>query len=510
MTQSFWPDQVLKDAVVALCALVVVGALALRFGAPIEPLANPADTAYVPRPEWYFLWLFQALKYFPGNLEFVGAVLLPGLAVVLLAVFPYLDRNPERRLSMRYKAVLLCAGCFVGISYLGIRAVESAPKPEHLTRLQQQGQKIFLDRRCNACHGINGGGGNAGPDLAQSAPLKRDRVEAILADPTRFNARSIMPPTDLPKPKLEALVAYLTSLKSDSRLPQEPQAGPKKPASHLEEQWYIDHKFEVRKDPSQCGKCHDPEFCQTCHSKRRPDSHLNNWLKFHFGTAREKPEYCRVCHEQSFCDSCHRTLMHSATWLKSGHASGALKNPGICQNCHHQVMCDTCHQGAKPENHTADWLGNHGSVARNNTTVCEGCHRTETCKSCHGVIMPHPADWISRHGRFAEADARLCARCHNGAGKGPNCTSCHATLRPSFHTANWVQTHPKMAMEKRQLCSMCHAESFCNACHQTPMPHAKGWVMSHGKRGASLASGSFCYNCHDRKKMCGSCHQIST
>jgi len=90
-TVVFWPDQAFKDAVFAIVLLAAVMVIAVRVGAPIEPVANPADTAYVPRPEWYFLWMFQLLKYFRGPLgEFVGAVLLPTVAVVLLLVFPYL------------------------------------------------------------------------------------------------------------------------------------------------------------------------------------------------------------------------------------------------------------------------------------------------------------------------------------------------------------------------------------------------------------------------------------
>ena len=66
-------------------------------GAPaLEAPADPADADFIPRPEWYFLGLFQLLKYFPGRLEVVGALVLPGLAVTLLALLPWIDRSPHR------------------------------------------------------------------------------------------------------------------------------------------------------------------------------------------------------------------------------------------------------------------------------------------------------------------------------------------------------------------------------------------------------------------------------
>src|SRR3972149_4427174 len=86
----FFPNIVFKDAVVAFLIFLVLIALAYFVGAPLEARANPGDASYTPRPEWYFLFLFQLLKYFPGNLEVIGVVLIPTLAVLLLFVLPFL------------------------------------------------------------------------------------------------------------------------------------------------------------------------------------------------------------------------------------------------------------------------------------------------------------------------------------------------------------------------------------------------------------------------------------
>ena len=58
--------------------------------------ADPTDATYIPRPEWYFLGLFQLLKYFPGKWEVVGAMVIPGIAAGFLALLPWIDRGPDR------------------------------------------------------------------------------------------------------------------------------------------------------------------------------------------------------------------------------------------------------------------------------------------------------------------------------------------------------------------------------------------------------------------------------
>src|SRR3972149_2097109 len=92
----FFPDIVFKDAVISLFLFLILLALAYFIGAPLEARANPADTTYTPRPEWYFLFLFQLLKYFPGELEVVGVVVLPTIAIILLFLLPFLDRSSRR------------------------------------------------------------------------------------------------------------------------------------------------------------------------------------------------------------------------------------------------------------------------------------------------------------------------------------------------------------------------------------------------------------------------------
>ncbi|MBX3425985.1 MAG: cytochrome b N-terminal domain-containing protein [Pirellulales bacterium] len=105
-TAMFWPDQVLKDAVAALGVLAAVLGLTVYYGgaeltAPADP-ANPYDAA---RPEWYFLFLFQFLKWFPGETEVWGAFIIPGVVTAVLLAMPWIGRT---RRGHVFNVALLC------------------------------------------------------------------------------------------------------------------------------------------------------------------------------------------------------------------------------------------------------------------------------------------------------------------------------------------------------------------------------------------------------------------
>lgn len=104
--ERFWPDSIFKDAIMALGIFLVLILLATFIGVPFEPKADPSDTSYVPRPEWYFLFLFKFLALYGqipllGKIEWIATVIIPTIAIGLLVVLPFLDKNPIRYYSKR-------------------------------------------------------------------------------------------------------------------------------------------------------------------------------------------------------------------------------------------------------------------------------------------------------------------------------------------------------------------------------------------------------------------------
>ena len=93
--EMFFPDSIAKDAVVSLGIFVLLILLVILLGVPNEPPANPSDSSYIPRPEWYFLWAFQLLKYFPGQIEGLAIVGLGLVIFVGLFGLPFFDRGPS-------------------------------------------------------------------------------------------------------------------------------------------------------------------------------------------------------------------------------------------------------------------------------------------------------------------------------------------------------------------------------------------------------------------------------
>ena len=114
--RPFWPEVVAEDMIAGLAAFLAIFALVLAVGVPTEARADPTNTAYVPRPEWYFMFLFQVLKYFPCELEWVGAGVLPPLVLALILLLPFYDRSPWR--SPRRRPLAMVGGLALAIAVL--------------------------------------------------------------------------------------------------------------------------------------------------------------------------------------------------------------------------------------------------------------------------------------------------------------------------------------------------------------------------------------------------------
>src|SRR3970282_1736672 len=147
----FFPNALFKDAVVSLLVFLALVALAALLGAPLEAHADPSDTSYTPRPEWYFMFLFQLLKYFPGQLEVVGVFVIPTLAILLLVALPFIDRGKLRHFSRRPWVVGATGVLAFGVLGLTVLARLEAPPPVQLA--PGDPTAALYTKNCASCHG---------------------------------------------------------------------------------------------------------------------------------------------------------------------------------------------------------------------------------------------------------------------------------------------------------------------------------------------------------------------
>ncbi len=219
----FYPEHLLKSSIAFSIVLALIFLLAVYWRVPLEEKAGTLDPAYLPRPEWYYMWLFQLLTFFPGSWEVIGSLVIPVAGLVLLFSFPWLDRSRWRGMANRPVITALGFTVFIAIVYLtlmGFCGVRPYGRifvvPDHpLSVSEIKGLQLYAARDCAYCHTINGRGGRAiGPDLANM--VAKDRTQASLIkfikDPQSVNRWSAMPKYDLDGPSLQALVDFVLSL----------------------------------------------------------------------------------------------------------------------------------------------------------------------------------------------------------------------------------------------------------------------------------------------------------
>ena len=127
--KPFYPDQVFEDVVGMLIIFAILASLSLFVSVPLEDVADPTNADYDPRPEWYFLFLFQLLKYFQGPFEVIGTFVIPTVGMLLLLFLPFLDRSERAVLWKRPIALTVTSVSVVGIVTLTILGA-SSPKLE--------------------------------------------------------------------------------------------------------------------------------------------------------------------------------------------------------------------------------------------------------------------------------------------------------------------------------------------------------------------------------------------
>jgi len=193
---KFFPEIIYKDLIVSFGIFILLLGLATFVGVKPEPPADPNDTSYIPRPEWYFLFLFQLLKYFPGAIEWVGTTIVPFVAVLALLLLPFYDRSPFRHWSRRKVAISLMGVSVIGIVVLTILAAVTTPPQEEFTLAGSISEQIVLGQdlyglHCVECHGAEGEGGEIttveGLEGVVVAPLNAPDFIYTRTDETIFN-----------------------------------------------------------------------------------------------------------------------------------------------------------------------------------------------------------------------------------------------------------------------------------------------------------------------------------
>jgi quinol-cytochrome oxidoreductase complex cytochrome b subunit len=215
--KPFFPYAVAKDGIMACIVLLTIILMSLVLGAELGPKADPTTTTYVPRPEWYFFFLFELLRVIkPAVLVPVATIGVPTICMILLFIVPFVDRGPERRIERR--PIALSFGIFVIVAmgyltYLGAAAgspnsIEMKVKPEY-----EAGKLVVAQAGCLACHKI-GENGNDGPGPHLTDIGDKMQKAALLR--TLDNPTAPMPSfRNMPAEQKTALVDFLAQLKGD-------------------------------------------------------------------------------------------------------------------------------------------------------------------------------------------------------------------------------------------------------------------------------------------------------
>jgi ubiquinol-cytochrome c reductase cytochrome b subunit len=243
----FYPKQVLMDAVFSISIIIILAAIATFIPMDLGPAANPADTHFLPRPEWYYRPAFQALKYLSGRTSILG-ILLPAILAVIFASLPFLDRSLERRPWRRpivvgsFFAFLLVYVSLGFASYhddygdLGLAAQMRKQDQDAELFMKQpfipeaaagtataalasadpkilKGRALFEANSCSSCHGEHGEGTPAAGALTGVSQKYTDaQLIALLRAPNAQMTNGSMTPVDLKDDDLAALADYLRQL----------------------------------------------------------------------------------------------------------------------------------------------------------------------------------------------------------------------------------------------------------------------------------------------------------
>ena len=192
----FYPEHALRSLSVFTVLFLILVGLSLFGSIPKEPVAGTVIDSYLPRPEWYYMWLFQLLTYFSGPSEELATLAVFALGGALIFAVPFLGLPRVSGLAKRPLSVAAGVTAVIAIVYLTLQAFAGAkpygeviPVPgRQLTDNEARGLRIFVEKECSYCHQIMGRGGyRTGPDLANIAKKGAtvDDLMKYVKDPRR-------------------------------------------------------------------------------------------------------------------------------------------------------------------------------------------------------------------------------------------------------------------------------------------------------------------------------------
>jgi len=224
--KPFFPYSVAKDGLMACVVMISIITLSIVLGAELGPKVDPTTTTYVPRPEWYFFFLFEVLRVIkPPSLVPLAAIGVPSLCMILLFLLPFYDRSPERRPERRPIAMAAAFFTIAAMAFLTYEgAIAGSPNQIDMEppasvmaggaaslRAFEAGKLVVAQSGCLACHKIGENGNTGpGPNLSKiGSRLPRQAIARTLVNPT-----APMPAfTNLPPEKRDNLVEFLAQLK---------------------------------------------------------------------------------------------------------------------------------------------------------------------------------------------------------------------------------------------------------------------------------------------------------
>jgi ubiquinol-cytochrome c reductase cytochrome b subunit len=222
----FVPYAIWKDIVFSCAVLLAIGACAVMLG-PFGPTGPPDPTIIqtVPRPDFFFLWLYALLSLLPPSAETPILLIGPVIAIAALLALPFLAAEGEkswRRRPIAVLTILLAAVTLTTLTRLGsaapwspsMNAWTSVPIPlqyvKGRTALERQGALVFQNKQCHNCHALGGGGGQRGPALdSVAASLTPDQlIRQVIQGGGNMPAYG----RNLSPAETDALVAFLETM----------------------------------------------------------------------------------------------------------------------------------------------------------------------------------------------------------------------------------------------------------------------------------------------------------